>query len=168
LKIPKFRTLTGLRLIVRAERALGRTFVLANGGFDLIHAGHVRYLDEAARLGDYLIVALNSDASLRRLKGPDRPILPQEERAEILAAFAAVDFVLIFDEPDVGRILRELRPDIHAKGSDYSKDTVPERAIVKGYGGTVAITGGPKIRSTSDVIPRIRARSGDPKRDARP
>jgi len=158
LKIPKLRTLTGLQRIVRAERAHGRTIVLANGGFDLIHVGHVRYLREAKRCGDILLVALNSDDSLRRLKGPGRPILPQDERAEILASFAVVDFILIFDEPDVGRILRTLRPDIHAKGSDYTKETVPERAIVRGYGGSIAITGGPKIRSTSEIIPRILAK----------
>jgi rfaE bifunctional protein nucleotidyltransferase chain/domain len=158
LKIAKLRTRTGLRRIVRAERACGRTIVLANGGFDLIHAGHIRYLKEAKRRGDVLIVALNSDTSLRRLKGPGRPILPQEERAEILAAFADVDYIMIFDEPDVGRILLSLRPDIHAKGSDYTKATVPERAVVRGYGGAIAITGGPKIRSTSEVIPRILAR----------
>lgn len=164
MKIAKLRTRTGLRRIVRAERARGRTIVLANGGFDLIHAGHIRYLREAKRRGDVLIVALNSDASLRRLKGPGRPILPQEERAEILAAFADVDYITIFDEPDVGRILLSLRPDIHAKGSDYTKATVPERAVVRGYGGAIAITGGPKIRSTSEVIPRILARmkSGRP------
>lgn len=158
MKIAKLRTRTSLQRIVQAERALGRTIVLANGGFDLIHAGHVRYLREAKRRGDILVVALNSDASLRRLKGPGRPILPQEERAEILAAFFDVDYVTIFDEPDVGRILLLLRPDIHAKGSDYTQATVPERAVVRGYGGSIAITGGPKIRSTSEVIPRILTR----------
>jgi len=100
-------------------------------------------------------VALNSDASLAGLKGPGRPILPQRERAEIIAAVEGVDYVVIFDDPDVGRILRALRPDVHVKGSDYTKETVPEREIVRSYGGKVAIAGGPKIRSTSDIISRI-------------
>ncbi len=138
--------------------------VLANGGFDLIHAGHVRYLREARKKGDLLVVALNSDASLSGLKGPGRPILPQRERAEIIAAFEGVDYVVIFGEPDVERILRALRPDVHVKGSDYTKDTVPEREIVRSYGGRVAIAGGPKIRSTSDIISRILKRPNDARR----
>ena len=138
--------------------------VLANGGFDLIHAGHVRYLREARKKGDLLVVALNSNASLSGLKGPGRPILPQRERAEIIAAFEGVDYVVIFGEPDVERILRALRPDVHVKGSDYTKDTVPEREIVRSYGGRVAIAGGPKIRSTSDIISRILKRPNDARR----
>lgn len=154
----KLKTLSQLREIVRRERNKGRAIVLANGGFDLVHAGHIRYLRAAKKCGDVLIVALNSDASIRRLKGPGRPILPERERAEILAAFACVDYLTIFKEPNVERILRTLKPDVHAKGSDYTKKTVPERETVLAYGGRIAIAGGPKIRSTSEVIPRILAK----------
>ena len=151
----KLKSLPQLREIVRRARADGRTIVLANGGFDLIHAGHIRYLEAARKCGDILIVALNSDASVRKLKGPGRPVLPQRERAEILSALSSVDYVTIFSELNVERILRILKPDIHAKGSDYTKSTVPERATVLAFGGKIAIAGGPKIRSTSEVIPRI-------------
>ncbi len=154
----KLKTLPQLRRIMALEKRRGRTIVLANGGFDLVHAGHVRYLRAAKACGDVLLVALNSDASVRRLKGPGRPILPQDERAEIIGAFEFVDYITIFDEPNVERILRALKPDVHAKGSDYSKKTVPERETVLGYGGRIAIAGGPKIRSTSEVIPRILAK----------
>jgi rfaE bifunctional protein nucleotidyltransferase chain/domain len=153
--LKKLKTLPQLRRIVFTERKRGRRVVLANGGFDVVHAGHVRYLEAAKREGDILIVALNSDRSIRKLKGPGRPVLPEAERAEIIAAFGCVDFVTIFGEPDVGHILRSLRPDVHAKGSDYTKDTVPERATVLACGGTIAIAGGPKIRSASEVIPRV-------------
>jgi rfaE bifunctional protein nucleotidyltransferase chain/domain len=156
--VKKLKTLSQLREIVRRERNKGRAIVLANGGFDLVHAGHIRYLRAAKKCGDVLIVALNSDASIRRLKGPGRPILPERERAEILAAFACVDYLTIFKEPNVERILRTLKPDVHAKGSDYTKKTVPERETVLAYGGRIAIAGGPKIRSTSEVIPRILAK----------
>jgi D-glycero-beta-D-manno-heptose 1-phosphate adenylyltransferase len=156
--VNKLKTLPQLRRIVTREKAKGRTIVLANGGFDLVHAGHVRYLRAAKACGDILLVALNSDASVRRLKGPGRPILPQAERAEIIGAFEFVDYVTIFDEPNVESILRALKPDVHAKGSDYSKKTVPERETVLAYGGHIAIAGGSKIRSTSEVIPRILAK----------
>jgi len=153
--LSKLRTLPQLRRLVSSERKIGRTIVLANGGFDLVHAGHVRYLRAAAREGDILIVALNSDASLRRLKGKGRPLLLQDERAAIIEAFECVDLVTIFDAPNVEHILLVLRPDVHAKGSDYTVESVPERATVLGYGGRIAIAGGPKIRSTSEVIPRV-------------
>ena len=156
----KLKSLSQLREIVRRERAGGRTIVLANGGFDLIHAGHIRYLEAAKKCGDVLIVALNSDASIRKLKGPGRPILPERERAEILSALRCVDDVIIFDEPNVERILEALKPDVHAKGSDYTRKSVPERATVLAYGGRIAITGGPKVRSTSEVIPRILKKAG--------
>ncbi len=154
----KLKTLPQLRTIVSRERKKGRTIVLANGGFDLVHAGHMRYLRGAKKCGDVLIVALNSDASIRKLKGPGRPILPERERAEIIGAFEFVDYVTIFGDPNVEKILLALRPDVHAKGSDYTQATVPERETVLSYGGRIAIVGGPKIRSTSEVIPRILAR----------
>ncbi len=154
----KLKTLPQLRRIVSSERKKGRRIVLANGGFDLVHAGHVRYLEAAKSEGDILIVALNSDRSIRELKGRGRPILPEAERVEIIAAFGCVDFVTIFDEPNVEKILRALRPDVHAKGSDYTTETVPERATVRACGGRIAIAGGPKIRSASEVIPRVVAR----------
>jgi len=156
--VNKLKTLPQLRRIIAREKKKSRTIVLANGGFDLVHAGHVRYLGAAKARGDVLLVALNSDSSVRRLKGPGRPILPQAERAAIIAAFAFVDYVTIFDELNVEGLLQALKPDIHAKGSDYSRKTVPERETVLGYGGRIAIAGGPKIRSTSEVIPRILAK----------
>ncbi len=153
----KLKTLAQLKTIVARRRKQGDSIVLANGGFDLIHAGHVRYLQAAKKEGDVLIVALNSDASVRRLKGRGRPVLPERERADIVSAFGCVDYVTIFDEPNVEHILLALKPDVHAKGSDYTKKTVPERETVLSYGGRIAITGGPKIRSASTVIPRLRA-----------
>ncbi len=153
----KLKTLAQLRPLIASAKANGQTVVLANGCFDLFHVGHIRYLREAKAKGDILVVAVNSDASVRRLKGPRRPILPQEERAEILSAFGFVDHVVIFGESNVERILRALRPDYHVKGSDYTINTVPEREAVKAYGGRIAIVGGPKIKNTSDIIRRISA-----------
>jgi rfaE bifunctional protein nucleotidyltransferase chain/domain len=141
-------------------RAAGKRIVLANGCFDILHVGHVRYLEAARALGDALIVALNSDASVRRLKGPGRPIMTQEERAEILGAFHAVDAVLLFEEDTVDVVVRHLRPDVQAKGPDYTEDTVPERSTVLAAGGRVAIAGDPKTHSTRDVIQTIVARFG--------
>jgi D-glycero-beta-D-manno-heptose 1-phosphate adenylyltransferase len=163
----KLRSLADLKTIAARERRRGRRVVLANGGFDLLHVGHIRYLEAAARRGDILVVALNSDASLRRLKGPGRPLLPQAERAELLSGLACIDYLLLFDEPTVERILRALQPDIHAKGSDYTRKTVPERDVVLAYGGRIAIAGGPKIRSTSEVIPRILRKLGRRAADGR-
>jgi rfaE bifunctional protein nucleotidyltransferase chain/domain len=156
--LDKFKSLSELRLVITAEKAKGKTVVLANGCFDLFHVGHIRYLRAAKAKGDVLVVALNSDASVRRLKGRGRPILPQKERAEILAAFSFVDYVTIFSESMVTKVLLVLKPDIHVKGSDYSKETVPEKDTVKAYGGRVAIVGGPKIRNTSQVIRDIAIR----------
>lgn len=153
----KFKSLSKLRRIIAGEKAKGKTVVLANGCFDLFHLGHIRYLRAAKSKGDVLVVAINSDSSVRKLKGKGRPILPQRERAEILAAFSAVDYVTVFNEPTVTKVLLALRPDIHAKGSDYSRETVPERETVKSYGGKVAIVGGPKIRNTSQIIHNIAA-----------
>ena len=137
------------------EMLHGKTVVLANGCFDILHVGHVRYLEGARKLGDTLVVAINSDQSVRAIKGPDRPILNESERATLVSALRCVDHVLVFDEPDVRRVLDVLRPAIHAKGTDYTEDTVPERECVRSYGGQVRITGDAKDHSTRDVIRRI-------------
>ena len=158
MRSPKIRSLIGLKRIIAAERRRGKRIVLANGCFDLFHVGHVRYLRDSAAQGDILVVALNSDASVRALKGPGRPLMPEEERAEILAAFEFVDYVTIFGRRDVAAILEALRPDIHSKGSDYTLETVPERETVKSLGGKNFIAGGPKVRSTSDIVKSIAAR----------
>ena len=130
---------------------------LANGLFDLLHVGHVRYLQAAKEQGDLLVVAVNSDASARALKGPSRPVVPQEERAEILAALACVDFVTIFEADDVGEILRRLRPDVHCKGTDYTPETVPEREIARELRIRIAIVGDPKGHASRDLIERFRS-----------
>ena len=158
MKPKKLKTLSELSRIIGRLKRKGLRIVLANGCFDLIHAGHVRYLEGARRRGDVLVVALNSDASVRRLKGRGRPVLSQLERAEILSAFSPVDYITIFSEPNVERILLALKPHVHAKGSDYTRATVPERVTVRSYGGTIAIAGGPKIRNASDIIGRIASR----------
>ena len=141
-----------LRRQVEAWRAAGDGITLANGCFDLLHVGHVRYLHAAKELGGRLVVALNSDESVRSLKGEGRPLMPAEERAEILAALADVDAVVIFPEPDVRAIIREIHPDIQAKGTDYTAESVPEADVVREYGGRVAIVGDPKNHSASDII----------------
>src|SRR5581483_3044941 len=133
-------------------RRAGEKIVLTNGCFDLLHVGHVRYLHAAKALGGRVIAAVNSDDSVRNLKGPGRPLMPAEERAEILAALEDVDAVVIFDEPDVRALIREIRPDIHAKGTDYTLETVPERDAVAECGGRVAIVGVPKDHSASEMI----------------
>jgi rfaE bifunctional protein nucleotidyltransferase chain/domain len=133
-------------------RSAGQSIALANGVFDLLHVGHVRYLKGAKALGDRLVVAVNSDASTRRFKGPGRPVVPAHERVELLAALCCTDLVLVFDEPDVRTVIRALRPTVHVKGTDYSVESVPERAEVERYGGRVAIAGDPKDHSTSRTI----------------
>jgi D-glycero-beta-D-manno-heptose 1-phosphate adenylyltransferase len=148
-------TLEEARRAVEEARRRGRTAVLANGCFDLLHVGHVRYLRGARKEGDLLVVAVNSDASVRALKGPPRPLMPERERAEMVAAFGYVDYVLIFEEPTVENVLRSLRPDVHAKGTDYTVETVPEREFVKAYGGRVAIVGDPKDHSSSEYLRRL-------------
>jgi rfaE bifunctional protein nucleotidyltransferase chain/domain len=158
LKPKKLRSLAELRKVVEAQKRRGRRIVVANGCFDLFHVGHIRYLRESAGQGDVLVVALNSDSSVRALKGAGRPLLPQRERAEILAAFEFVDYITIFREPNVEKVLIALKPDVHSKGSDYTVETVPERETVKSYGGTIFIAGGPKVRSTRDVVELIAAR----------
>jgi rfaE bifunctional protein nucleotidyltransferase chain/domain len=140
---------------VRADRAAGRSVAFANGCFDLLHVGHVRYLQSAAAEADRLIVAINDDDSVRTLKGEGRPVLAAADRAELVAALRGVDYVVIFSEPTVGPLLEALKPDVHCKGTDYTPDTVPERDIVKGYGGRVAIVGDPKDHSTRDLLARI-------------
>lgn len=146
-----------LKKRVTAWRKAGDSITLANGCFDLLHVGHVRYLHAAKQLGGRLIVAINSDDSVRALKGEGRPLMPAEERAEILSALADVDAVVIFPERDVRALIRELRPDVHAKGTDYAADTVPERDVVAECGGRVEIVGDPKDHSASEII---RARIG--------
>ncbi|HMQ05386.1 MAG TPA: adenylyltransferase/cytidyltransferase family protein [Pyrinomonadaceae bacterium] len=131
------------------------TIVLANGCFDLFHVGHIRYLEGAAALGDLLVVGINSDRRVRELKGPGRPFMPENERAEIVAALACVDAVVVFDEPTVTELIREIRPDLHAKGTDYSADTVPEREIIKEVGGKIAIVGDPKDHSSTELMERV-------------
>ena len=140
---------------VVADRAAGRTISFANGAFDLLHVGHVRYLQGAAQEGDVLVVAINGDASVRALKGDGRPVLDENARAELVAALRCVDYVVIFPELTVGPLLEALRPDVHCKGTDYTVESVPERAIVTGYGGRTAIVGDPKDHSTSDLLARV-------------
>jgi len=129
--------------------------VFANGCFDVLHVGHIRYLQGAKAQGDLLVVAINSDRQVAILKGPGRPIMADTERAEMVASIAAVDLVTVFDEPTVENLLLALRPDIHAKGTDYTEETVPEREVVRSYGGRVAIVGDPKKHSTSEILDRI-------------
>ena len=140
---------------VARDRAAGRRIALANGCFDLLHVGHIRYLESAAREADVLIVAVNDDDSVRTLKGAGRPILRAGDRAELVAALRCVDYVVIFPEPTVGPLLTALHPDVHCKGTDYTVESVPERDIVKAYGGRTAIVGDPKDHSTRDLLSRI-------------
>lgn len=145
-----------LRQRLEEHRRRGQRIVLANGCFDLLHVGHIRYLEGARREGDVLVVGVNSDASERKLKGDGRPILPAQARAELVAALAAVDYVVIFDEPNVEDLLISLRPDVHAKGTDYTAETVPERKLATELGVRIAIVGDPKRHSTRDLVARLR------------
>ena len=142
---------------VHADRAAGRTIAFANGCFDVLHVGHVRYLADAKAQADRLVVAINDDGSVSGLKGPGRPILSGADRAEMVAALESVDYVVLFSDPDVNRLLRLLKPDVHCKGTDYTPDTVPERDTVLAYGGRIAIVGDPKDHSTRDLLARIRS-----------
>jgi rfaE bifunctional protein nucleotidyltransferase chain/domain len=144
-----------LLALVADDRRAGRTIALANGCFDLLHVGHSRYLAGARLEADRLVVAINDDASVRALKGEGRPILPSAARAELVAALRAVDYVVVFPDATVDRLLTALRPDVHCKGTDYTIDTVPERAIVRAYGGRIAIVGDAKDHSTRDLIARV-------------
>lgn len=144
---------------ISADRSEGRTIAFANGIFDLLHVGHVRYLQGARAEADRLVVAINSDKSARRLKGEGRPILDEAARAELVGALECVDYVVIFDDPTVDRLLKFLKPDVHCKGTDYTLDSVPERETVRAYGGRVAIVGDPKDHSTSGLLNRLGAPS---------
>jgi D-glycero-beta-D-manno-heptose 1-phosphate adenylyltransferase len=148
----KLTDLAGLLERLRAPRSAGRSVALANGAFDLLHVGHVRYLQGARALADILVVAVNSDASVRRLKGPGRPVWPAAERVEMVTALEAVDHVLLFEEDDVRAVLGALRPDVHVKGTDYTPETIPERDVVLAYGGRVAVAGDPKRHSTTALV----------------
>jgi rfaE bifunctional protein nucleotidyltransferase chain/domain len=141
---------------IAAERRAGRTVAFANGCFDLLHVGHVRYLQAAAAEADVLVVAINDDASVARLKGPGRPVLSGADRAELVAGLRGVDYVVLFPEPTVTPLLLELRPNVHCKGTDYTAESVPERDTVRGYGGRIAIVGDPKDHSTRELLERVR------------
>ena len=151
------RILERNRLIARVAiaRKNGARVVFANGCFDLLHVGHVRYLEAARALGDLLVVGVNSDEQVRRLKGEGRPHVPARERAEVLAGLRAVDYVTVFQEPTVTELLLALRPDVHAKGTDYTEESVPERDVVRSFGGRVQIVGDPKDHSSSEMFERV-------------
>ncbi len=142
--------------VVARDRAAGRTIALANGCFDLLHVGHVRYLQSAAAEGDRLVVAINDDQSVAALKGQGRPVQPAADRAELVAALRGVDYVIVFGDLTVERLLLLLKPDVHCKGTDYTIDSVPERAVVLSYGGRTAIVGDPKQHNTRELLARIR------------
>lgn len=152
----KILSRSGVREVLGEHRRLGRKIVLANGIFDLLHVGHVRYLQAARAEGDILVAAINSDASTHAQKGAGRPILTERARAAVVAALAAVDYVVIFDEFDVKELLREIRPHVHAKGTDYSAETVPERELARELGIRTAICGDSKEHSTRELLSRIR------------
>ena len=155
------RILDRNRLIARVAiaRKHGARIVLANGCFDMLHVGHTRYLEGARALGDLLVVGINADEQVRALKGRGRPLIPERERAEIVASMRAVDYVTIFSEPTVEALLRAIRPDFHAKGTDYTEETVPERDVVRSYGGRVCIVGDPKDHSSTEMIERVNRES---------
>jgi len=151
------RILERNRVIARVAimRKGGARIVFANGCFDILHVGHVRYLEAARALGDLLVVGINSDAQVRALKGEGRPFMPERERAEVVASIRAVDLVTIFPEPTVAPLLLAIRPDIHAKGTDYSAETVPERDVVRSYGGRIQIVGDPKEHSSTEIARKV-------------
>ncbi|MGA9522126.1 MAG: adenylyltransferase/cytidyltransferase family protein [Myxococcaceae bacterium] len=152
----KIQTVQEIQRELEDHRRAGRTVALANGVFDLLHVGHVRYLEGAKALADVLVVAVNSDASTRAYKGPDRPVIPENERAELVAALACTDYVLVFSDPDVRAVIRALRPDVQVKGTDYTPESIPERAEVEAYGGRVAVAGDPKDHSTTEIARRLK------------
>lgn len=152
----KVGTIDEVAAAVQAARAAGRVVAFANGCFDVLHVGHIRYLAGARAEGDVLVVGVNGDLSVRRLKGPDRPVMPEADRALLVAALRVVDHVVVFHEDDVKALLLRLRPDVHCKGTDYTVDTVPEREVVRGYGGRIAIVGDPKEHDTRVLLERLR------------
>lgn len=145
-----------LAAALNAERSNGRKIAFANGVFDILHVGHIRYLQDAAKVADVLVVGVNGDASVRMLKGESRPLMPEGERAEIVAAIRGVSYVTIFDEKSPARLLQVLRPDFQCKGTDYTADSVPEAEVVRGYGGQVVIVGDPKDHSTTSLLEKMR------------
>ena len=149
-------TLDALLVALEPLRRAGKKVALANGVFDLLHVGHLRYLEGARALADVLVVAVNSDASTRAYKGPGRPVVPADERCELLAALTCTDFVVVFDAPDVRGLIRTLKPDIHVKGTDYTPESIPERDEVLAYGGRVAVAGDPKNHSTTAALELLR------------
>ena len=157
-------TVAEAAVLAERLRAAGRRIVLANGCFDLLHVGHVRYLEDARRLGDVLFVGVNSDAAVARLKGEGRPVMPAIERMEILASLRPVDHVVVFDDDTADGLIRAIKPDVHAKGTDYTEASVPERATSEAVGAATAITGDPKRHATRDVIATIVDRFGAAKR----
>ena len=152
----KVAGLEAVRERVLSARREGKMVALANGCFDVLHVGHVRYLEGARAEADVLVVGVNGDSSVRRLKGEGRPVMPAADRALLVAALRAVDHVVVFEEDDVARLLRTLHPDVHCKGTDYTTDTVPERDVVRAYGGRVAIVGDPKDHHTRALLARVR------------
>ncbi len=160
MQLNKYKSREELTLLTRQLKKEGKTIAFANGGFDLLHIGHIRYLKDAKRTADILIVALNSDRSLKKLKGEKRAIIDEKGRIKLLSAIEYVDFVTLFDELTVTELLLKLKPDFHCKGSDYTEETVPERATVLSYGGKIAIVGGDKIRSTSIIVEDIKKKTG--------
>ena len=155
--LAKLQTLAQVAEQRERWRSEGKTVALANGVFDLLHVGHVRYLEGARALADVLVVAVNSDASTRAYKGPGRPVIPEAERAELVAALSCTDAVLVFDEPNVRGVIRALHPDVHVKGTDYTPDTIPEADEVRAYGGRTAVAGDPKDHSTTELAARLRS-----------
>ena len=152
-KFIKFEDLERLGEELRSENKI---VVLANGAFDMLHVGHIRYLEDAKKYGDILLVAVNSDDSVKMSKGDKRPIIPEKERVEMISALEFVDFVTIFNQKEVSEVIKKLKPDYHAKGTDYTQESVPEKEIVESYGGKVIITGDPKDHSTTDIVAKLR------------
>ena len=154
-------SLPELKQLVGSARELGEKIVLTNGAFDLLHVGHVRYLQGAAEHGERLVVAVNSDSSVREAKGPDRPMIPENERAELVAALAVVDWVVLFNDETVEPIIEAIRPDVQAKGTDYTAESVPEAALVKRLGGRVEIVGDPKDHSTTQLCAELKEKASE-------
>jgi rfaE bifunctional protein nucleotidyltransferase chain/domain len=154
-KIPKILSVQKLRLRILSEKKKGKKIVLANGIFDILHVGHVRYLQDAKKKGDVLVVGLNSDRSARRNKGAGRPLMKEEDRAQIIASLSCVDYVTIFNEERATKLILSIKPHYHCKGTDYTERNVPEREAVLSYGGKICITGDPKGHSASEIISKI-------------